>query len=268
MLFPATSRPHLFHYLYHKPLVVHCLHATAMFSPTMRTALLQAIVLWTISMMLDHHYYQNIFSQVIENEAVISLNNALNISHSTSTSSTPGQLALDAGNTTNITLSLNHTLGLANATAPRLSNAAKQPQESFYRQLLPREAFVFLVVSALQYWWHIFLERILPARPKSRSAPSEKEVEHSEDREEEVVKKWVAQGRVRRSSLNWCNTFLKWVLELTVGRLWYHSVSHGVRILLKPEDPKLPLRGLKSVSHLSSFRVLISLTVRYESTSQ
>jgi hypothetical protein len=204
---------------------------------------------------------------LIENEAVVGFNKALNKSVPISTTIPPQQFALDAGNTTNRTVSLTHTLGLANATAPRLPYVPSQPVESFYRQLLPRETFIFVVLSVLYYWWHIFLERILPARPKSQSVPSEKEVEHSEDHEEEVVKKWVAQGRVRRSSLNWCNTFLKWVLEMTVGRLWYHSVGHGVRTLLKTQDPTLPLSGLKGVSHLSSFCIFADLTLRHQSIS-
>jgi hypothetical protein len=38
-------------------------------------------------------------------------------------------------------------------------------------------------------------------------------------------------------------------VEMTVGRLWYHTVEHGIRVILKPEDPKSPISGLKHVSY-------------------
>lgn len=172
-----------------------------------------------------------------------------------STNNTPGRLTLDAGDTTNRTLSLDHTTGLNNKTAINGTlSATKNPVESFYGWKFPREVSIFLVTSALHYWWLIWLERMLPARPRYRHVPyqGEEKVEESEDREEEVVKKWIAQGRVHRASLNWCNTFLKWLLELTVGRLWYYTVEHVIRVLLKLKSPKSVLKDLTSVSHPSA----------------
>lgn len=74
------------------------------------------------------------------------------------------------------------------------------------------------------YYWHIWLERILPTRLKGTVVPvrDEKEapLETNEDVEEKIVQKWIAQGKVRRSSISWANTIAKWMLELSVGNLW------------------------------------------------
>lgn len=224
-----------------------------MSSSTMRTAVLQATAIFTFSTILSYHLSENMFDQVLKNEAFLNMTNALNMSIPfASTNNTPGRLTLDAGDSTNGTLSLNDTTGLNNKTAINGTlSATKNPVESFYGRRFPREVVICLVISALQYWWLIWLERMLPARPRYRhvSYQREEKVEESEDREEEVVKKWIAQGRVHRASLNWCNTFLKWLLDLTVGKLWYHTVAHVIRVLLKFQSPKSVLEGLKSVSH-------------------
>jgi hypothetical protein len=202
--------------------------------------------------MLNHHLTRNMFDQVLENEGFLNFTRAMNRSVPlTSTDSTPGRMTLGTGNNTNRTSSLNHTTGFNNETAVNstLTAIANSP-ESFYRRVLPRETIVFIVISVLQYWWLIGLERILPARSRHKYVLHQREekVEESEDREEEVVKKWIAQGRVRRASLNWCNTFLKWLLDLTVGRVWYHTVEHVVTMLLRFHSPKMVLRGLTGVS--------------------
>lgn len=198
------------------------------------------------------------FDQVWENEAVLNLTNTWNRTTVNATHVTPGRLTLDAGNTTDTTLLLNQTTSLYNSTAINgTSSHREDPPESFYGRFLPREVVIHLVVSALQYWWLIWLERLLPARPRYNYVPPQQEekMEESEDREEEVVKKWIAQGRVRRASLNWCNTFLKWTLEMTVGQLWTYTLEHVIRVPLMLKSPKRILDDLPSVSYAS----LISL---------
>jgi hypothetical protein len=216
-----------------------------MFSTKMRTALLQATALCTISMMLEHHTSALVFDAVWDDESFTNMVDAVNMSAVSYNNINRGQLALDSGEISSITTTRDHTNEFQNAT-PRDPFAF--PKEAFYSHCLPREIFIFLIITALQYWWHIFLERILPGRPKPQAAQPEKEAEYTEGREEEVVQKWITQGLVQRSSLNWCNTLLKWVVEMTVGRLWYHIIEHGIRLLLKPEDPTTSTIGLKHVS--------------------
>ena len=109
-----------------------------------------------------------------------------------------------------------------------------------------------LLLSALQYWWLIWLERMLPARPRYRDlvVRHEEKVEESEDREEEVVKKWIAQGRVHRASLNWRNTFLKWVLQMTIGISWLHISAHIITTAMQLKFPIKSMENLKTVCHV------------------
>ncbi|KAF2655993.1 hypothetical protein K491DRAFT_597906, partial [Lophiostoma macrostomum CBS 122681] len=62
------------------------------------------------------------------------------------------------------------------------------------------EVVIFFMLSILQYWWLIWLERLLPARPRHRSAHHDQrgktvEFEEPEGREEAIVKRWIAEGR-------------------------------------------------------------------------
>ena len=96
-------------------------------------------------------------------------------------------------------------------------------KESFYYNTLPRKVFCNAAITPLLYLWNIWLERTLPARPRggkvtpemSKAAASD----GNEQIEEEIVKKWIAQGKVQRSSVSWRNTLLKWFLYITFGNL-------------------------------------------------
>ncbi|KAK8033652.1 hypothetical protein PG991_003050 [Apiospora marii] len=85
---------------------------------------------------------------------------------------------------------------------------------------IPNRILTTLLMNALLYLWAVGLERAFPTRPRGDlSAVPKREkvvVELSEEHEEEVVKQWIARGRVRRSSISWCNTLIKWLLDVTV----------------------------------------------------
>ena len=233
-------------------------------SSTMRTAVLQATTLYLLCLILDHHMSESIFDPIMNNEGWLNMLDAMNKSaHDFATQPVPERLMLDAGNTTNTSSRLNHTAGLNN---PETSNvtlgATREAAESFYSRSLPRDAVVCVVICALQYWWLIWLERMFPARPRYKAVPSlrEEKVEESEDREEEVVQKWIAQGRIRRASLNWCNTFLKWVLEMTVGRVMCFTANHVLTALLKFQSPRTVYKGLGEVCRSSAAPLIATLT--------
>jgi hypothetical protein len=173
----------------------------------MRTAVLQATAIYLLSEILNHHLSYGIFDQIMDNEGVRNFTAVMNKTSSmvaASSFATPSQLTLDAGRT------MNSALSLSNNTSPNTGtgNATKTPPEAFYSWRLPREVIIYMLISILQYYWLIWLERILPARPRRRDVVYAQGGE-SDDREEEIVKKWIVQGRVNRASLNWCNTFLK-----------------------------------------------------------
>jgi hypothetical protein len=215
----------------------------------MRNAVFQATLIHAASLVLDHHSRGNTFIKMMENEGFMTMWNAVDVlafkvTNNATHANGPGPLTLDAGNTTNTTLSLNQTIA---------SNGGWQnlkPQPPFYSHWLPRELVVHMVIFALQYWWFAGLERLLPTRPRSKEVPRQREnkVELSEGREEEVVEKWIAQGKVQRASLSWCNTFLKWVLVMTVGELLLRTGEHVVREAISLSSPRSILAGLKSVS--------------------
>jgi hypothetical protein len=218
-----------------------------MFSQTMRTAVLQATALFTISTLLSHHMSESAFSQIAENEGWINMTTALNKSSPHNIPYGRGLLTLDAGAEA---IMIRNNATTKNGTF----DADKAHSESYHLQVLPRQVVTFLIMSVLQYWWYIALEKMLPARPSrytSTEKPQlqEKLSEDSEDREEEVVKRWIAQGRVRRASLNWCNTFLKWILDMTVGRLCYYAVEISIAMLISKlqSAPDGALRGPKNV---------------------
>ena len=63
---------------------------------------------------------------------------------------------------------------------------SEESEESFYLSSLPYHIIFEFVLSILLYNWHIWLERILPTRPRSSVAAYEqtKVGEGNEDREE------------------------------------------------------------------------------------
>ncbi|KAF3052795.1 hypothetical protein E8E11_011658 [Didymella keratinophila] len=124
---------------------------------------------------------------------------------------------------------------------------------------LPRTAVVIALVSMLQYYWMVWLEGILPARPRRRDVGGRiDDAGESDVYEEKIVKRCIAQGRIKRASPNWWNTFLKWVLELTVRRLWYHAIEHALETLLKLQHPRNIMLEMNSVSRGSKRSRLLS----------
>jgi hypothetical protein len=240
------------------------------FSPTMRNVVLQATAICTISLLYQHYIGENVFNEVIQNET---FKNFTSLMVNGTSSDQAHNAYLEKMQKSVIPVDeadqyVRHTVNSSNGTTwtyfsrknetGAIDTTKNNTPESFYGRELPREVFIFLVLTILQYWWLIGLERILPARRRRRDIPyqGKEKLEESEDREEEVVKKWIAQGRVNRASLNWCNTLLKWVLDLTVGMAWLFTVEHVLRHLLKLKSPMLIFSGLKSVSsylHLSSW---------------
>ncbi|RYN29093.1 hypothetical protein AA0112_g7232 [Alternaria arborescens] len=230
------------------------------FSPTMRNVVLQATAICTISLLYTHYVSENMFDAVIHDETFSHLAGMLDNAtaaeqaHNARLEKMQKSVIPKDEADNYVMRTVNETNGTTwsyfvpkNQTEliPNTKNATK---ESFYGRELPREVLIVFILVILQYWWFVGLEKILPARPRRRDVTyqGKEKVEESEDREEEVVKKWIAQGRVNRASLNICNTFLKWVLELTVGTLWFLTVQHVLRQLLKLNSPMSVFVGLKS----------------------
>ena len=231
------------------------------FSPTMRNVVLQATAICTISLLYTHYVSENMFDAVIHDETFSHLagmfDNATAAEQAHNARLEKMQKSVipkdEADNyvmrTVNETNGTTWSYFVPKNQTELIPNTKNATKESFYGRELPREVLIVFILVILQYWWFVGLEKILPARPRRRDVTyqGKEKVEESEDTEEEVVKKWIAQGRVNRASLNICNTFLKWVLELTVGTLWFLTVQHVLRQLLKLNSPMSVFVGLKSV---------------------
>ncbi|KAH6875857.1 hypothetical protein BKA58DRAFT_380593 [Alternaria rosae] len=247
-----------------------------LFSPVMRNAVLQATAICAVSLLYSHYAEENMFDEVTQDETFKTLlyviaNGTMPddpVLDSVNQKLRTGELAIDATHTVNTTYgtsfsfaTIRHGNGTGtglNATNATNATAGSGMPESFYGRKFPREVIISLALAILQYWWLIGLEKILPARPRYRdaSAQQKEQVEENEDREEEVVKKWIAQGRVHRASLNWRNTFVKWVLDMTVGLLCIFTVEHMLRQLLKIKSPMLifdDLDGHLAYNFLATF---------------
>ncbi|PVI05764.1 hypothetical protein DM02DRAFT_516207 [Periconia macrospinosa] len=189
-----------------------------MFRSTMRNSVLQTVLI-SLAYNLFHHYFDaNFIDTIRQDETFQSAENPLIVPKNIS--------AFNHGHFSYGGIFLTYVPLYENATAHNGTLGAttgdQRVLESYYQRELPRGIVIVLIMSSLQYCWFIWLEKMFPARPRLKEVPPQgyEKVEKYEVREEEVVKKWLAQGKVRRALLNWCNTFLKWVINLTIGRIW------------------------------------------------
>ncbi|KAJ3498927.1 hypothetical protein NLG97_g742 [Lecanicillium saksenae] len=113
------------------------------------------------------------------------------------------------------------------------------------------------LVAGVSYYWNIFLERRLPMRKhgssstnveskNERAAAAMMAAEENEQFEEGIVKKWIAIGKFKRSSLNITNTVAKWLLDVSIGRALVQltdRLTHDVLGLKRPSEvmARIPL---------------------------
>ncbi|RMY71139.1 hypothetical protein D0863_05334 [Hortaea werneckii] len=108
--------------------------------------------------------------------------------------------------------------------------------KSFYFDELPRDLAIQLMLFLANYQWQCLLERWLPTRPQGSNFTAQEKAKVTDDddmMEDEVMRRLIAKGKVRRASISWCNVFLKWLINntitLSVIALAYHvidEVSH------------------------------------------
>ncbi|CEJ87910.1 hypothetical protein VHEMI04549 [[Torrubiella] hemipterigena] len=80
----------------------------------------------------------------------------------------------------------------------------------------------YVMMVPVQYFWHLWLERMWPGRPHEHH--SAKSIRGGGDEksamlEDEMIRTLVEKGKVKRPSLSIINTLIKWVLDITVGRI-------------------------------------------------
>ncbi|KAK5637113.1 hypothetical protein RRF57_012825 [Xylaria bambusicola] len=109
--------------------------------------------------------------------------------------------------------------------------------------------FIQVLLGPLLYAWHIWLERLFPTRRSAHQDNASIDAKQkgadttfAEDtREEQVIQKWLRQGKIRRASLSWPNTFAKWTLQWTIGRYWMDNAGGLLGTLLRRQSPSKSL---------------------------
>lgn len=206
----------------------------------MQSVALYTMILITLKFIIAHEIGREGYSKVWDDPVLKNL---------TSTIET-----LSALNSTELQ---NSTINIANGSLTIHGSSSMpgslQKEKSFYLGFLPRHVFIHVLLVPLQYYWSIGLERFFPARPRGievsyKKEMKEKSLDDNENYDEEVVKQWIVQGRVRRSSVSWGNIFFKWILDMTVGKLWFEVIWHLIDGIVMWERLAVTLANLKRVS--------------------
>lgn len=154
------------------------------------------------------------------------------------------------------------------------NSSAKEPESitppsaTFFSASTARTLLYAAVASAVGYYWNLWLERRLPARPRGdlSSVNHDKLADGDEQLEEKIVEKWIASGKIKRASLSFWNTLAKWLLDISVGRALVLLATELTRIATYSKQPAKALQHLPSVSCIppDSFEIASKMLI-YES---
>lgn len=192
----------------------------------MWVATAQTTVLTALTKIFKHEAERWTYAGVWENEAFANFTREATIFFT-------GRTATDASVLSNGTILLNGT-----ATDGSGHLTTEPSPYWFYLGELPRSLVLAFTTCALFYWWQVWLERRLPGRSRrveivKQSSPGGEKAEGDEDsREEQVVERWIAEGKIQRSSLSWGNTLLKWILDITIGETCHTLVYITLEMMM------------------------------------
>lgn len=113
----------------------------------------------------------------------------------------------------------------AAASAERAKGLALTSEKRFWTGALPYHSFLYSTAFFTSYYWNVWLERMLPSRPRARDGKAKK-----------------------RTSLKKRNVLAKWLLDITVGKLAYEIVFHVVEGVVALQSPAAILEALPDVS--------------------
>ena len=144
-------------------------------------SVLQATSFSIASAILTYHLRSSMFQTVFEDDAFKAwLDVAENLTAPTTSTTAGLSLTLYPGQIKPINAT--NSTALTRSTDP----LSEKPRDSFYSRELPRIIVVDFVLLILRYYWFIYLEKLLPARPRGQFIqPKGKEKsEENEFREE------------------------------------------------------------------------------------
>jgi hypothetical protein len=103
-----------------------------------------------------------------------------------------------------------------------------------------------VLVNTLFCYYEVVMERMFPARPTKVEVVYERPLNSAEadqdGREEQVVREWITKGRVRHASLSWWNTFVKWLLGMTVGGFARELIVEVADVILEGKELSITVR--------------------------
>ena len=208
----------------------------------------QTVLLSVIASVISHHLLSNAYENASQHALFKNFTNAIDLMENhAKDAAVSGINTIAAGNETvlNATSTFNETKHFNISSADfGLDNS------TFYKKTLPIELLFLIILSPLYYIWHLWLERSFPARPKA-SVTFERDLKGGESslQEEEIIQRWIASGKIRRSSLSWWNTFVKWIVNLIVAPMWMDAIKYVLKESYHLRLPKTPtLESLKWVS--------------------
>jgi len=111
--------------------------------------------------------------------------------------------------------------------------ADSSSKDKFYSREFPRELFIDFLLQIVCYQWQCWLERTFPARPRQKVdvqqlREKDKHGESSEELEEEIMRKLIAQGKVKRGGVSWINTAIKWALNNILGVIIFAALYETI----------------------------------------
>ena len=65
----------------------------------------------------------------------------------------------------------------------------------------------------------------MPITPSEKQSEKTVDMESDDEREEEIMKKLIAKGKVQRSGLSWFNTFVKWILDTICMNFFFGALA-------------------------------------------
>ncbi|GAB7341281.1 hypothetical protein MBLNU457_7553t1 [Dothideomycetes sp. NU457] len=111
-------------------------------------------------------------------------------------------------------------------------------EETLYTRDFPQRVFIDFLLQILCYQWQCWLERTFPTRPRQKVdvqqlREKDKHSETSEEMEEVIMQKLIAQGKVKRGGVSWVNIGLKWALDNILGVLIYGAFYEMIEGVIK-----------------------------------
>ena len=195
----------------------------------MLPAVAQTVVLSALGMIMAHHFLSQTTDYFTNSPTFSNFTQSMDALNAV-TNSTQAESAYQVNVTEtqdNTTITYNNFTLSTNTT----DSSKTSTKKSFYKSEFPTELFLLCILTPLSYYWQIWLEKTFPGRLRAHELPEKPMTDELDDREEAIVQKWIAQGKVKRASLSWWNTFMKWTLDMTLGNLWVVVMSYLYELL-------------------------------------